>query len=70
MERNLIGLTIVDIRRMTEDELEGQGWDRREHAVVLEFDDGTLIYASQDEEGNGPGALFGTKDGEDFYVLA
>lgn len=64
-ESFLIGKTVKAVRPMTKKELNGEGWDGRAGAVI-EFDDGTLIYASRDEEGNGPGALFGAKDGKHF----
>ena len=40
------------------------GWEHDYHASyakVLEFDDGSVIYGSQDYEGNGSGAIFGYK---------
>lgn len=37
---------------------------------MIELDDGTLLFPSQDEEGNGPGAIFGNTKGEGFYVFA
>ena len=50
---------------MTDEEAENIGWDRK--ALVIRFDDGSLIFASQDDEGNDAGALFGqTKDGKDL----
>jgi hypothetical protein len=40
-------------------------------ATVLVLDDGTILYPSRDDEGNGPGALFGAdRDGELFTVSA
>jgi hypothetical protein len=54
---------------MTRKEASDEGWDDYETRSVIEFSDGTLIYASRDEEGNGPGALFGkTKDGKAFSL--
>jgi len=49
---------IVEIREITQDELNGEGWDERNGSPVIVLADGTRIYASQDYEGNGPGALF------------
>lgn len=65
------GRKIVDVRHMTKAEMEREGWDDyRGPATVLVLDNGTILYPSMDEEGNGPGALFGaTKDGEAFYVF-
>jgi hypothetical protein len=60
-EDPITGHAIVGIRRMTAAELKAEGWTptRYQQALVLVLDNGTKLYASQDEEGNGPGALFG-----------
>lgn len=58
----IVGKEIVDARKMTEEELEREGWRMprlQEDPVALELDDGTIIYPSRDPEGNGPGSLFG-----------
>jgi len=68
MSSELIGKKIVEVRPMTEEELESEGWDGG-HGTVLVLDDGTLLYPSQDEEGNGTGVMFGKKEGVSFYVL-
>jgi hypothetical protein len=46
---------------MTEEELAAEDWMATAGyvPVVLELDDGGLLYPSRDPEGNGPGALFG-----------
>lgn len=54
----LLGKKITGIRYITEKEAEGLGWDRR--PIALELDSGIIIFPSQDDEGNGPGALFTT----------
>jgi hypothetical protein len=58
---------------MTKKEAEAEGWDidlRFKTAPVLVLDDGSKIYPSADEEGNGPGALFGVdKKGNHFIVI-
>ncbi len=66
----MIGRTIKNVRRMTDEEKEREGWDSpRQNIAVIELDDGSTLYASRDGEGNGPGALFGTNsDGETIYV--
>ena len=65
---SLIKRTIVNVRWMTDAEKTKLAWYRP--AVVLELDDGSQVYASQDEEGNGPGTLFGeSREGEGFYVF-
>jgi len=52
----LLGRKIVDVRYMTDDEAEDLGWSYR--PVVFHLDDGNLIFASCDAEGNDGGALF------------
>jgi hypothetical protein len=66
----LVGKKVVAVRGMTSTEMRKEGWDTTERATVIEFDDGTKIFASQDEEGNGPGTLFGVKGREQFRLLA
>jgi len=54
------GQRIVEIRQMTDEEMEFESWeDYRGYPTVLVLEDGTLLYPSQDEGGNGGGALFG-----------
>lgn len=62
MTDSIVGATIVDIRPMTEEEMAKEGWTVPRHrstapAVVLSS--GVVLYPSCDEEGNGPGVLFG-----------
>lgn len=54
----LEGRTIVAVRYLTLDEMEGIGWYSR--CVVMILDDGNIIYPSQDDEGNNAGSLFTT----------
>lgn len=54
----LVGKAIVAVRYLTEEEREELGWYDR--SVVIQLDDGTLIWPSRDDEGNGAGALFTT----------
>lgn len=59
---DVVGCEVVEIRRMTSEEAEREGWDDRpihHRPEVLVLDDGTLVYPSRDPEGNGPGSLFG-----------
>ncbi len=58
-----IGQRIVAVRAMTQGELQREGWFPRLHeqALTVELELGVL-YAACDEEGNGPGAMFG-RDG-------
>lgn len=57
MER-LVGKKIIEVRQMTEEEVEYEGWPGAGEDTVLVLDDGTRVYASCDPEGNMPGALF------------
>lgn len=65
--------TIQDVRPMTPEELEAEGWSAAawECPIVLVLDDGTKLYAARDPEGNGPGALFGADpQGRSFRIVA
>jgi hypothetical protein len=42
-------------------------WDRR--PIVIVFDNGTAIYPSADDEGNGPGALFTNLRGAEIFPV-
>ncbi len=68
---DLVGRKIVEVRAMTRAELSAQGWTVYPHhaePVVLVLDDGTCLFPSQDEEGNGPGVIFG-QDGQGSFTL-
>jgi len=65
---DLIGKTITEVRALNDDEAEVQGWEYA-HCVVIILDDGTKLFPSRDPEGNGPGALFGERGEEMFYVF-
>lgn len=59
------GQKIVDVRRMTEEEMEREGWKgRMGKPTVLELESGDILFPSQDPEGNGPGAIFGYRPKE------
>ena len=69
----VIGRRIVGARLLTEEEIKKEYWEmsmgRNETVTALVLDDGSIIYASQDFEGNGPGALFGMdSNGEGFAI--
>ena len=72
----LIGKTIVKVRPMTQKEATEEGFESphmsrfEEWTAVLELSDGSAIYASQDEEGNGPGALFHRLGDDTFLITA
>ena len=65
----LIGQKIVGIRTMTEDEADEKFFHGRSGESVIELEDGTIIFASMDEEGNGPGVLLWEKGKKGSYVL-
>ncbi len=66
---SMVGSTIEKVRWMTDEEMEKEGWEPARRGVVLAMVGGGKIYASRDEEGNGPGVFFGvTAEGEDIYV--
>jgi hypothetical protein len=68
-DKLFVGRTIRQIRQMLPSELKYEGWeDRHKNTRVIVLTDGSLIYASQDDEGNGPGALFGLVDGQSIRV--
>lgn len=59
--KHLVGKTIKNVRYMTDEEIMNNGWCNR--PLVIFFTDGSYMYASQDDEGNGAGALFTSIDG-------
>ena len=66
-EPQLKGQKIVDIRLMSQDALDAQGWYRT--TAVLMLENGIRLFASSDEEGNDAGAMFGeTPQGDCFGV--
>ena len=64
---NLINQTIKAVRPMTKKEIESEGWYGG--TTVLVLSNGVKLYASQDEEGNGPGCIFGC-DGKKQFGLS
>lgn len=54
----LVGKKIKSIGYLTDAEVEQLGW--YSSAVVIELDDGTCLFPSQDDEGNGAGSIFTT----------
>lgn len=66
-----IGLKVSNVRMMTKLELSAEGWEESYGGfpVVIEFNDGSKVYASSDPEGNNAGCIFGlTKNGESIIV--
>ncbi len=67
----LVGARVVEMRRLSARELAREGWPADDHVLALVFDNGLVVYASRDDEGNGPGSLFGaTARGQGFRVCA
>jgi hypothetical protein len=56
-EKALVGRKITGVRWLSTKEIEALGWHHS--AVVLQLDDGTILWPSRDDEGDGAGALFG-----------
>lgn len=53
------GKMVKTVRFLDDAELEREGWERK--TLAVEFTDGTLLFASCDDEGNDSGALFARK---------
>jgi len=71
----LHGKRVSAVRYLTSEEAESMDWYHR--PLVIEFEDGSYVFPSQDDEGNNGGALFGgvttgSNDHEDwtFPVLS
>ena len=56
LSKKLVGKKIVLTRYLSEEEITDLGWDQK--AIVIFLDDGTYLFPSCDDEGNGAGALF------------
>lgn len=54
--QGLVGKCIIAARYLTPKESLALGWTAG--SLVLTLHDGTQLFASQDDEGNGPGCLF------------
>ena len=59
----LVGRKIKAVRYLYPKEAEGLGWYGR--SVVIELDNGVLVWPSSDDEGNDAGALFTTDERAD-----
>lgn len=68
------GAFVLKVRPMTDAELENEGWGLGYcggRPTVLVLSNGTVLYASSDDAGNGAGALFGLDvKGESFNLCA
>lgn len=71
-DNTLAGQRIESIRPMSDEELDREAWTdtRGVTPIVIELEDGELLYPSKDIEGNGPGVLFGYDPNDDtsFWV--
>jgi len=66
-DKHLLGRKIIGTRYMSNKEVEQLGWYSA--ALVIMLDNDTVIYPSQDDEGNNAGAIFGnTKDGKEITL--
>ena len=68
----VIGRKIVDVISLNKKVIEKEGWDNSPYnSVCLVLDDGSIIYPSQDEEGNGLGCFFamGKEMDTAFYIF-
>lgn len=64
----LVGKKIKRVRHLSDEELMSEGWGGI--VACLELNDGSIIYASQDSEGNDAGMLFGReKNGTGFCIV-
>jgi hypothetical protein len=52
------GRAIIGVRWMTPSELKREGWEGRGGVLALDLNDGGILFASCDDEGNGPGVMF------------
>ena len=63
-KEKLVGRVVVGVRYLTLEEQQGMGW--RSNALVIEFDDGSVIVPMSDDEGNNAGALLGVNEDKDY----
>jgi len=59
-KKMLVGRKITAVRYLTTAEAKRNGWFKR--PLVLQLDDGNLIYPTMDDEGNDGGAIFTNDD--------
>lgn len=63
------GKVVSEVRKLTKVEIDSEEWE--EGTTAIEFTDGTIVYPSRDDEGNGAGTMFmKDKKGKSFYVFA
>jgi hypothetical protein len=64
----LLNRKIVKVRYMDDEEMEQVGFTFH-RPLILQLDDGTLVYPSKDDEGNDGGAIHYQKENDDNYIL-
>lgn len=67
----LTGKRVVEVRRMTDEEMETEGWHARPgspNASAIVFSNGSVLYGAKDTSSNGPGALIGMDGDRGFLV--
>lgn len=67
-QKQLVGRKIRSVRYMTNEERDQLGWFRR--PVIIELDNGHLIWPSADDEGNDGGAIFTTDERQPILPVA
>jgi hypothetical protein len=65
--RVLLGRRIMRVRYLSDEEMEGLGWQSR--PIAFHLDDGTICFLSCDDEGNDGGSLFYQKEGDNESVI-
>ena len=64
----LYGKRVVGVRYLSASEATAMDWYHR--PLVIEFDDGSYVFPSKDDEGNDGGALFGgTRANDDEWTF-
>ena len=66
MIKSIIGQKIISVRKATNAEKNANHWD--EDFTAIELENGIKLYPSRDDEGNGPGVLFGENQKEYFTL--
>lgn len=61
----LEGKTIVEVREMTDEEMESEHWHSSRNPLALVLDNGDILYPSQDPEGSGAGCMFAYQEDGD-----
>ena len=62
-----VGRKITGVRRLTDEEMGAGMWNHR--GVVVSLDDGSILYAMSDDEGNDAGVIVAQKaDGTSLHL--